>query len=191
MKRYVTSQGCHVIQRNDFDNLMMKSYAGLHASSPILVFMTGAAFSATGYALVFAPAAIPALAFTMTILMLSAAGLMYFSLLATGEIIEVRFNMSDGEVHLLYRGRTAHTQWTIPLDDCVGARMALHYDERGIKIVTPVLDLKNGRDIALPRGTSWHEIETVRALIESRQDKTAEAWARKAKAIKSGYIGRR
>ena len=190
MNRFIKSQGSHVIQRNDFVNHVANSYTGWHVCAPVLLVMTGLVIPVAIFTAVLVPSAIPLMTLIMTALMLTAASLMFFSLIATGEAIEVRFDKVDSAATLLYRGFAANTRWTIPLDQFVGARMAMSYDEKGAKVTTPVLELRKGGSVILPKGTTWNDIEALRIIIESQHDKTGEAWARKAEAIKSGYVRR-
>lgn len=170
----------HVVQHTDLLKFAANRYAGWHASAPILTALAVAAIIGCGIAVVFIPAALAPILLGMAILMIGAAVLAFFSLIATGEIIQARFDRTKQIANFIYRGPVAHTEWVLPFARISSARMAIRYDERGNKIATPTLDLVDGRQIVLPKSTTWSDIEAIRAMFENKTDVVAEAWARKA-----------
>ncbi len=170
----------HVVQHAHVHKFVEKPYAGGHASAPVLLVLSGLAIAGLVAASIFVPAAVAPMIVATAILMVGAVGLALFSLYATGEIIEARFDKGRNCAQLLYRGPTAHTVWDIPLNRISGARMAMRYDENGAKVATPELELTNGRTIDLPASTTWQDIEAIRALIAEDTSNSDAAWARKA-----------
>ena len=179
---------CYVIEHKNLIDFVAKQYSGWHASAPILLALSGAVIFGTIVSVAFFPSAIAPLVLALIILMIGSAGLTFFSIFATGEIIEARFDKTAGVMNLLYHGPTANTVWTVPLEQLAAIRMAKSYNDMGSKVVTPVIELANGRSITLPANTTWNDIEAVRRLIKPSRQELDAAWARKSKAIKTGYF---
>lgn len=176
-----------VVQAQGALEHMKRQYGGWHASAPVLLALSLVVIVASMVAILLMPAALGILLVGMTILMIGAAGLAFFSLYATGEVLEARFDRSREVAVLLYRGLFAHTEWAIPLNRITGARMAMRYDDNGNKIATPMLELKNGRTIVLPASTTWSDIEAIRTLVTSQIDVAAQAWAKKTNSRPEAY----
>jgi hypothetical protein len=175
-----------VVRHEKILDFVGRRYSGWHAAAPILLVLTSLTVGGYVVATQTAPGAVGLIFAVLAILMVAAGGLMFFSLYATGEIIEARFDRSKEVVDLFYRGPTAYTTWTLPFNRISGAKMAMRYGEAGSKISTPVLELTNGRSIALPDATTWDEIEAIRAMISKDVDMTAAAWAKKNSARTQG-----
>ncbi len=177
----------HVVQGKNALEIMARQYAGWHASAPFLLSLSLIVIAASMVAILLRPAALGILLVGMMILMIGAAGLAFFSLYATGEVLEARFDHGRQVAVLLYRGPFAHTEKVIPLKKITGARMSMRYDDKGNKVATPTLELENGRMIALPLSTTWADIDAIRALITSQVDVAAQAWARKTNSRPEAY----
>lgn len=102
-------------------------------------------------------------------------------------MLEAQFDQTKRVARLLYRGPFAHTEWVVPLDKISDVRMAMGYDERGNKMAKPTLEFTSGRKIVLPPSTTWADLDAIRAMLETDNDTTAQAWARKTSANPEAY----
>lgn len=189
----MASQSAIVVQRPGLEELIARPYAGGHASAPILlVLATLGTLGAIGSA-EFLPSLMMPMILTLVFVLFGAAGLMLFSFVATGDLIEARFDAETQKAHLLYRGPTAHTEWPLPFSKISGARMAMSYGAGGTKVSTPTLDLANGKSLTLPGSTTWADIEAIRDMIGGDTDEWAAAWEKRASAQPHVYArqGRR
>lgn len=177
-----------VVQHKDLGDNFAQQYAGLHASAPVLLAASIIVIASCTAASVLLPAAVGPLLAAMVILMIGSAGLTFFSVCASGDMLEAQFDQSRRVARLVYRGAFAHTEWVIPLGKIANARMAISYDARGNKLAEPLLELTSGRNITLPPSTSWSDIEAIRDMIATEAvDTRAEAWARKTSAHPEAY----
>lgn len=169
-----------IVRHERLDDFAQNRYAGMHAGVPLLMALAILGIAGIGVAVTLAPAAIKPLIIALTALMIGASGLTFFSIFASGEVIEAAFDDDKKSVQLLYRGPTAHSIWKIPMSRISGARMLMRYTPTGTKELQPTLDLVNGQSIILPTGTTWDDIEQIRQMLPTvTEDTAAAAWNRK------------
>ena len=172
-----------VVQHDRLADFIEQRYAGWHAAVPVLMGLSIVCIAAATVLLSLAPSLALVVNVVMAALMLGAAILSVVSMLATGQVIEAKFDYQRQVLRLLYRGPTAHSQWHVPFRRLSNARMAMTYSENGDKELTPMLELTDGSKIRLPDATTWHDIEEIRTIIASfAPEPTLEAWSKKENA---------
>lgn len=100
-------------------------------------------------------------------------------------------------VHIVTRGPLADATWTRPLSALATARMELSYDRRGTKSVAALLQMRDGRSLRLPDGTSFCDVEALRGVIARHapplpapaRHRSAEEAARARHAARQGAQG--
>lgn len=177
----------YVVQHSELPDYVAKRYSGWHVSAPVLAVLAIVAIVGTILANIVQSPALGPLLLVMAVLIIGAGGLCFASIVATGEVIEARFDKSTQIARLSYRGTFAHTEWAIPFRQISSVRMAARYNDHGRKVSVPTLDLTNGRQIVLPQSTNWSDIEAIRVMITKHVDEVAEAWARKSSNTALAY----
>lgn len=172
-----------VVQHDRLADYIEQRYAGWHAAVPVLMGLSIVCIAAAAVLLSISPNMALPVNLVMVALMLGAAVLSLFSMVAAGEVIEAKFDDQKQIVQLLYCGPTAHSEWQLPFSRISTARMAMTYSANGVKELTPTLELTDGTKIRLPDATSWDDIEQIRAMIASLAPEPAQqAWSKKESA---------